>query len=236
MLSISNIDRTLQSRNYDRLLQDLARNGLVMPLPLRIQLAESAAGARGLGLRRLIELTYGPTAQTFELMRKLMAAQSPSGAVLDGAGRASCLLTAAFAAGLGRALRDHVGRLWPDEAEIQLAYGRAIQSLASMQGADALFVGCQDRHPQDAVLTSAFIAYLLMDSPGFAEACHGHALLSALEDSLDDCSADAEQLIGMARLARLTPVAAPDRASEFVNSELYNSVSEAGGRPLSATG
>lgn len=205
MLSIHAIDRSLQSRDYDRLLRDLGRNGLVMPLPLRVQLAESAAGARGLGLRRLIELTYGPTDLTRELMGALIRAQSPGGAVVDAAGRPSCLLTAAFAAGLGRALRDHAGRLGEQKEEIASAYGRALSALAAMQGEDGLFAGAQDRHGRDRLLTSAFVAYLLMDAPGFARACRGHELLSALEDCLDDCEPATEQLINMARLTRLVP-------------------------------
>lgn len=211
MLSIHTIDRALQSKDYDRLLRDLGRNGLVMPLPLRVQLAESAAGARGLGLRRLIELTYGPTALTRQLIRSLIDAQSPLGAAVDAAGRPSCLLTAALAAGLGRALRDHADRLGEDQAEIEAAYNRALAALASMQREDALFAGPQDRTSRDRLLTSAFVAYLLIDAPGFAAACHGHALLSALEDQADHADPAAEQLINMARLTRLLPAPAAGR-------------------------
>lgn len=208
MLSISAIDRALEKRNYDHLLRDLARNGLVMPLPLRVQLAETAAGARGLGLRRLVELTYGPTALTRQLTRALLRAQLPNGAVADAAGRASCLPTACFAAGLGRALRDHADRLGDDHAEISAAYDHALAALAAMQREDGLFAGPQDRNLRDRLLTSAFIAYLLIDAPGFAGVCHGHALLSALEDHLDHAERDTEQLIDMARLARLLPTPA----------------------------
>lgn len=206
MLSIHTIDRTLESKDYDRLLRDLTRNGLVMPLPLRVQLAESAVGAKGLGLRRLVELTYGPTALARQLIDGLLRAQSPTGAALDAADRPSCLLTAALAAGLGRVLRDHGGRGGCELDEVRLAYERALDALASMQSEDALFTGAQDRDLRDRLLTSAFVAYLLIDSPSFAERCRGHALLSALEDHLEDAGPDAQQLIGMARLARLAPV------------------------------
>jgi hypothetical protein len=218
MLSIHTIDRALESKDYDRLLRDLTRNGLVMPLPLRVQLAESPVGAKGLGLRRLVELTYGPTALGRQLIDSLLRAQAPTGAALDAAGRPSCLLTAAFAAGLGRVLRDHRGRgsdcpgvadTGAEMAEVRLAYDRALSCLAAMQGEDALYAGPQDRDQQDRLLTSAFVAYLLIDSPGFAEVCRGHALLSALEDHLDDAGPDTQQLISMARLARLTPIEAP---------------------------
>lgn len=207
MLSIRTIDRALQSKDYDRLLRDLGQNGLVMPLPLRVQLAESPAGARGLGLRRLVELTYGPTALTREWIHKLIACQSPSGAVMDAAGRASCLLTAAFAAGLGRAMRDHGDRLGDSEGQVRGAYEQALSALSDMQQHDACFMGPQDRHPHDRLLTTAFIAYLLLDAPGFASQCRGHELLSVLEDQLDECPKETAQLIDMARLSRLSPAA-----------------------------
>lgn len=203
MLSLHAIDRALQAKDYDRLLRDLGRNGLVMPLPLRVQLAETPAGARGLGLRRVIELTYGPTALTREVIRALLRSQRDDGAVADGAGRPCCLQTATLLAGLGRALRDHGERLGDEHVEIQAAYDRALAALGALQRGDALFATAQDRTMRDRLLTSAFIAYLLLDAPGFASACQGHALLSVLEDNLDRCDAHTEQLINMARLARL---------------------------------
>lgn len=203
MLSIHTIDRALQSKDYDRLLKDIGQNGLVMPLPLRVQLAESPVGARGLGLRRLIELTYGPTALTRQMIAGLIDAQSPDGSINDAAGRGSCLLTAAFAAGLGRALRDHGDRLGEQRAEVESAYRQSLGALSRMQGADGLFAGPQDRQDHDRLLTSAFIAYLLIDAPGFSAVCRGYALLSALEERLDDCSVEVEQLINMARLGWL---------------------------------
>lgn len=208
MLSIHTIDRALESRDYDRLLRDLGQNGLVMPLPLRLQLAESPAGAKGLGLRRLVELTFGPTALSRQLVENLIRLQTPEGAILDAAGRPSCLLMSAFVAGLGRVLRDHGTRLCDHLAVVQLAYDRALACLAAMQHENALFSGPQDRDEQDRLLTSAFIGYLLIDAPGFAAVCRGHALLSALEDCLEMALPDSCQLISMARLARLTPVEA----------------------------
>ena len=231
MLSIHTIDRTLETRDYDRLLRDLGRNGLVMPLPLRVQLAESSVGAKGLGLRRLVELTYGPTALAKQLIAGLVRAQSPTGAALDAAGRPSCLLTAALAAGLGRVLRDHAGRNAAFVDEVQAAYDRALAALASMQRADGLFAGPQDRDDRDRQLTSAFIAYLLLDSPGFASICRGHTLLSVLEDSLEWASADVQQLVQMARLTRMVP--AQSRIAEDVQEpQLPLSVQAEFDRPL----
>lgn len=205
MLSIHAINRSLDTNDYDRLLRDLGRNGLVMPLPLRVQLAESPVGAKGLGLRRLVELTYGPTLLSRQLIAGLIQAQSPRGAALDAADRPSCLLTAALVAGLGRVLRDHQGRYGEVLEDVQDAYGRALACLATMQDEDGLFVGPQDRDKRDRLLTSAFIAYLLLDSPDFAGTCRGHALLSVLQEHLDECGADTQALIQMARLSRSAP-------------------------------
>lgn len=214
MLSIHAIDRFLGSRDYDRLLRDLGQNGLVMPLPLRVQLAESPVGAKGLGLRRLVELTFGPTGLSAQLIASLIRSQSPEGAALDAADRPSCLLTAALAAGLGRVLRDHGGRHGGRDggglAEVRLAYDRALVCLAAMQREDALFAGPQDRALHDRLLTSAFIAYLLIDAPGFAAVCRGHELLSVLEDHLEVSGPDAQQLTNMARLGRLVPAEAAE--------------------------
>ncbi len=205
MLSIQTIDRTLEQRDYDRLLRDLGRNGLVMPLPLRVQLAESPVGAHGLGLRRLVELSYGPTALIRQLVDKLARAQTPNGAITDAAGRDSALLTACFLAGMGRVLRDHQGKLAAQQSQVELAYDQALTALAAMQQDDGLFATGQDRNLRDRLLTSGFIAYLLIDAPDFAARCHGHALLSALENHLDHCDPATAQLIEMARLTRLIP-------------------------------
>lgn len=220
MLSIHTIDKSLQAKDYDRLLRDLGRNGLVMPLPLRVQLAETAAGARGLALRRVIELTYGPTALTRQLIHDLLRAQNPDGYLPDAAGRPSCLLTAAFASGLGRALRDHRERLGEMLEPVTAAFEHALASLSAMQDADALWTGPQDRSERDRLLTSAFIAYLLNDTTGFPEHCRGYALLSALEERQDDAGPASDQLIGMTQLARHTTCPAPmqPKASEELAS------------------
>lgn len=209
MLSIQTIDRTLETRDYDRLLRDLGRNGLVMPLPLRSQLAQGPVGATALGLRRLIELTYCPTHLTRDLAHRLLAEQGPEGGWRDGEDRVSPLLTAAAAAALGRSLRDHGDMLGDQLTAIQRGYANALTALSHLQSADALFAVGTDRTREDRLLTSAFIAYLLVDDPAFAAVCRGHELLSELEEALDRADRTTAELIGMARLARLTPAPMP---------------------------
>ncbi len=62
MLSLHTIERALETADHDRLVREVAANGLSLPLPLRVRLSSSEAAAVALGLRRVAELTYGPTA------------------------------------------------------------------------------------------------------------------------------------------------------------------------------
>jgi hypothetical protein len=232
MLSINHIDRTLENRDYDRLLRDLGRNGLVMPLPLRAQLAQGPCGATALGLRRLIELTYCPTHLTRSLVDRLISEQAPQGGWLDADGQPCPLLTAAAAAALGRSLRDHGDMLGQQLPTIQHSYANALTALSNLQDADALFSSRLDRTRQDRLLTSAFIAYLMVDDPAFAAVCRGHALLSELEEALDRADRTTAQLIGMARLARMTPAPAPAFAT--TRSAEPTSAQPATARPAAA--
>lgn len=208
MLSIHTIDRTLETADHDRLLRDLGRNGLVMPLPLRSQLAQNRVGAVALGLRRVIELTYNPTHLTRQLVDQLLSDQDTSGCWRDADDQPSALLTAAAGAALGRCLRDHDGMLGDQTQPIQRGYAQALTALSVLQQPDGGFAGPTDRTKEDRLLTTAFIAYLMVDDPAFAATCRGHALLSLLEDALDRADRATAELIEMARLARLAPAPA----------------------------
>ncbi|MEM9416502.1 MAG: hypothetical protein AAGA29_13655 [Planctomycetota bacterium] len=201
MLSIQLIDKTLQQRDHDRLLRELCRNGLIMPLPLRVRLGRSAHGAAGLGLRRLVELTYGPTALSRELTDQLIHAIHPGLGVLDDEGSPCPVLTAAVCAGLGRLIRDHGPLLGESLAEATHAHQNGIDALARMQDSSGLFTGQTDRTPDDRLLASAFIAYLLLDDHAFAARCQRHALLTALEEQRDHAEPQTADLIEMARMS-----------------------------------
>ena len=208
MLSIQIIDKTLQQGDHDRLLRELTRNGLVMPLPLRVRLGCSALGAAGLGLRRLVELTYGPTALSRQLTDQLIHAIEPGKGVLDDQGTPCPVLTAAVCAGLGRLIRDHGPLLGDDLAPATQAHQRAIDALQHMQTTDGLFASPDDRNASDRLLASAFIAYLLLDDHAFAIRCQRHALLTALEEARDHADPQTADLIEMARMSGPTPTPA----------------------------
>ncbi|XAL98925.1 hypothetical protein OT109_15225 [Phycisphaeraceae bacterium D3-23] len=201
MLSIQLIDKTLQQRDHDRLLRELCRNGLIMPLPLRVRLGRSAHGAAGLGLRRLVELTYGPTALSRELTDQLIHAIHPGLGVLDDEAAPCPVLTAAVCAGLGRLIRDHGPLMGDHLPAITQAHQLGIDALEQMQGPDGLFAGPVDRSAGDRLLVSAFIAYLLLDDHAFAARCRRHALLTALEEQRDHAEPQTADLIEMARMS-----------------------------------
>ncbi|MCX5658208.1 MAG: hypothetical protein NTW19_00620 [Planctomycetota bacterium] len=79
MLSVNLIERLFRGRRFEQLLDSLAANGLSLPLPLRVRLAQTPAAAVALGLRRLVELTYGPTTLSREMAGFLVVLQGEDG-------------------------------------------------------------------------------------------------------------------------------------------------------------
>lgn len=158
MLSVSLLERTLESRDYDRLLKDLAANGLALPLALRVRLTQSEAAPVALGLRRLVELTYyGPTAVTRRLTAKLLDFQDGSGCFVGDHGP-DLLATATALAALSRVAADYAHDK-PQNLDGALEQGYA--ALASLQDCDGLFTAAADRSLADRALTTAFIVGLL---------------------------------------------------------------------------
>lgn len=168
MLSVSLIERTLETRDYDRLLRDLTDNGMVLPLSLRMHLGQSPTAVLALALRRLVELTYGPTALSRQLVDRLIRQQRPDGTFGDGAGGTGeardVLTTAAVMAGLDRVVADHPAAVG-DELRTALEHGGA--ALAGLQDCDGLFTAPSDRSLADRALTTAFILSLLGEDASF---------------------------------------------------------------------
>src|SRR5580698_853999 len=101
MLSVNRIEHFFEGRKFEQLLDSLASNGVDLPLPLRIRLGQSQAAAVALGLRRLLELTYGPTALSRSMTAQLLATQEP-----DGSFDHDPLATAAAVAAFGKLLGE----------------------------------------------------------------------------------------------------------------------------------
>jgi hypothetical protein len=192
MLSLPQIQRHLLSGEHDQLLHDLSRNGTLLPLPIRIQLAGSASACRALALRRVAELTHGPTLVSRIILDRLISAEAERGHDGD-----SVVALAAQLAGLARALA--LETVDPDEAEaVHLRMGELAFRLSAMQGSDGLLGGSEDQRDADRVRNSAFAVYLLAPVHEAASGLDLAALLTALEERrpLDDSSA--EELVEVA--------------------------------------
>ena len=215
MISISLIERSLESRDHDRLLRELAANGLILPLSLRMQLGRSPAAVKGLALRRVIELTYGPT----PLSRDLTAALTASLAPAEGRGRHDAaesgfelnaksvqpddeagdpLILAAVLAGLAAAAEDQPAAA--DERVTQtVTHGYA--TLACLQDADGLFTTANDRSLADRALTTAFIVGLLGSRPGFTRRLRLHELFTWFDRRDGQLDRHTQQLWDLAGIA-----------------------------------
>ncbi len=168
MLSVSLIERTLETRDYDRLLRDLADNGMALPLSVRLRFGQSPTAPLALALRRLVELTYGPTALSRHLVDRLLRDQLPDGSFPgDAEGSTQLrdpLATATALAGLGRVAADHPATVGD---ALRAGLDRGYAALAELQDCDGLFSAPADRSLADRALTTAFIVSLLGPDPRF---------------------------------------------------------------------
>ncbi|MEX0774498.1 MAG: hypothetical protein WD042_02165 [Phycisphaeraceae bacterium] len=226
MLSQHRIERDFSLGRFDSLLHALVQHqGLDLPPSLVIRLSSSPTGAIALGLRRLTELTYGPTALGRAMTDRLLAEQDTHGSFAH-----DPLATACAIAAMNRLLRDHM--VPPaNQPAVRQARERAIAALAQMQAhADALcpafltsedpaseageypsrdetadlhdplFAHPDDRTWQDRAATAAFALYLLADDHDFRAAIRFADLLDWFEAHQDDLDPTTHQLWEMALL------------------------------------
>jgi len=98
MLSANQIERLLRRGRFNQLLDALARNGLPLDPMHRIRLSSSVAAVLALGLRRLTELAFAPSAAELDLLDTLLERQD----LRTGAFDDDALATAAALAAIGR--------------------------------------------------------------------------------------------------------------------------------------
>lgn len=161
MLSLRLIDRHFLSKRHHALLEAIVGNGFEVPLPIRARLLQSPAAAIALALRRVLDLTYGPTALSREMVRSLLAQQEP-----DGSFHHDPIQTATALAGLGRWVDqspDSASAGSTGNAAVTQACERAAAWLAASQGTDGLFVHPDDRTDEDRALTAAYVLWMLAD-------------------------------------------------------------------------
>lgn len=174
---------TQQNVAADRLMNALAKNGLILPLPIQIKLTLHAAGPIALATRRLAELSYSLTPKLKQMIQTLLAQQNELGhfasaptqqknqstnqsanQLLDQ--QPDPLATAAAIAALARIQRTH--RLPAElKQQIEVALERAAEALVQMQP-PSLLAHPNDHSVQDRAQTTLFILYLLIDRPDIA--------------------------------------------------------------------
>jgi hypothetical protein len=167
---------------------------LELPLPLRIRLGQVPAAAVAMALRRVIDLTYGPTGLSRDLVSHLLKAQQP-----DGSYGYDPLATAAVASALGRLIAEQSAAAGE---EARTARERALAPLAAMQGEAGLFRGSDlgvDRTEQERAQCTAFILFLLAGDEGFQQAVRFADLLNWFEQRQDSLEDETRRLWLMAR-------------------------------------
>jgi hypothetical protein len=200
MLTEGLIRRRCKQQDHDRLVQDLVRNGLPVPVGLWSRLAAGSVAAPALALRRLTELTYAPTPASRAIAGDLLVRQDEGGA-WDG----DPLATACAVAALDRLVR--AGR--PDAALIA-ARDQAIAALLAMQADDGSFAAPNAPATADRLTSSTFILYLLADCAAFTNAVRLEAMLSFIARGVAGADEATQELWQMARLV-LRPMPAPRR-------------------------
>lgn len=190
MLSEPLIRRLCDQQDHDRLLQGLVRNGLPLPLPLQVRLADSAVAVPALALRRLTELTYGPTPASRAIVSKLLARQEARGCY-----EGDPLVTACAVAAMGRVMRDQRGG-----TGLASTRDRAVAAMAGLQQGDGSFAATTDRTDADRLLTSVFVLYLLADEAGFRTAVRLADLLSFIEERIELADEATDELWQMTRV------------------------------------
>ncbi len=216
MLSLLRISRHLDASQPDRLWADLAQSGMTWPLPLRVRLESVPAAAWSLALRRVCELTHGPTALARHLTDRLLHCQQPHGPWTDDTGRPDALLTALAAAALRRRLLQP--GLHPEHAEqLRHAHAAALAALADLQNPeDGLFGDPQ--HPVTATTVgrtpiraaeACFILFLLAEDPAALDALRLLPLRDALETAAPGFDATLRETHDMANLLLDTPALIP---------------------------
>ena len=212
MLSMHLIDRLFRSGQYDKMLQGLSDNGMDLPLPLRVRLSQSPVSALALGLRRVVDLTYGPTPLSEQMVAGLLEAQDESGSF-----QGDPLATALAAGALTRLIHEHESLAGHDDGSVvdphlPVARDRALAALAGMQDGDGLFAFRNDRTWQDRALVGAFICWQLGGDDAFRAAVRFVDLLDWFEQHGDALERQTHQVWCLAR-AETGAAAAPPVAA-----------------------
>ena len=205
MLSVHTLERVVEERDHERLVRGLSENGLDLPLGLQIRLAGDEVAPLALALRRLSELTWGPSRLSRDWTHRLIQHQAEGGAFCG-----DPLTTAAALAALLRVLDNG---LCPDHAgEVRASVDRGTAALAAMQDADGLFTADADRSISDRALSSAFLVCLLGPEPSFRSAVRLYDLYGWFEAQEHRLDRGTRRLWDLASIHLADPVSSADAA------------------------
>lgn len=202
MLTAEMIHRHFEAGDYEKLLREVAANGMEPPLPLRLRLSQGSVPAIALGLRRLVELTYGPTPASHDMLAALLARQRADGAFVAGGDGPDPLATATAAAALGQVVADHPAAA---TEPVSAARERALAALGAMQGADGLFHCPEDRDQSQRGLVAAFIFSLLAHDERFRAAIRLAEPMTWFEEHREGLDGPTRTLYRLARAAGPRP-------------------------------
>lgn len=82
MINIPRLSHLADTQRFDRMLDEVARNGRPLPLAVRLRLSHAQClpgAALGLALQRVCELTYRPTEASIRLLEGLLEARRDDG-------------------------------------------------------------------------------------------------------------------------------------------------------------
>ncbi|MCC7406625.1 MAG: hypothetical protein IT442_01040 [Phycisphaeraceae bacterium] len=142
MMSEHLILSQFEARSWRKLLQGLQHNGVDVPAHLVSRLTEPSAGAIALGLRRLLELSFGLSRGALDMLRTLLDQQRP-----DGSWAGDPAPTAAAMAAIGACLVGSLKPSLPPDLAVRasLAQRRGLSALAVMQDDEGTW-----RHPGES--------------------------------------------------------------------------------------
>jgi len=177
MMSAHQIERYFRNQHWEKLLRGVGPFICELPLPLHVRLSQQPAAAIALGLRRITELTYGPSDLAAEMTQALIMRQ-----LLDGSMDHDLLATVATVDILSRLIADcHMSQGESQSAQLVETRQRALIFIMSKQDENGLFRCDSDHSDHDHLLTSTFLLALLINNQPFRNQIRFLDLLSALE-------------------------------------------------------
>jgi len=208
MLSMPRLVRLAESDQYDRLLEEVLRNG--RPLPLAARLRLSAAGALAvsaisLALSRMTELTHRPTAGAQLLADKLLALQNDDGSFGSPAVTASAVEACIALLEQNKYVANGLAPEFRDRLEI--AAERALHSLYLQR--EAANANQQARGLIGDALETALTLWRLGERALFEGVIGVSSLRRALAEEQEKTGIpDIESVLALTPTPTLTPIAA----------------------------